>query len=261
MWFKNRRVKSKKQSPHVAKFRPLNSTNHCSILQPWYFSLNEVQRENCACSSDDGFFSVTIHRNGMSRPLSGGSRSCGQSSRIYRYHDSSAAGSFETAALSYGSYGRQLSNYSNVPWIDTAPYLTASVPLDRQVDQRVPEGNKGPGPQHWIQRIGPLPSVPLVESQITVNTAQGPRSSLNVTFNNQGERRVSDDPGAQQWEQRNGPRSIASWNQITETSRSMTLMGLPQAPGHELEYTSLLDDVLAVVKLDLATQNNSLSSV
>ena len=34
------------------------------------------------------------------------------------------------------------------------------------------------------------------------------------------------------------------------------LYGPPQASMHGLEYTSLLDDVLAVIKLDLATQND-----
>lgn len=265
VWFKNRRVKAKKQSPPVAKFQPSISANQSNILQPWYYSLNEVQMENWACSSSNGFVSETIRRSGMSRPLSGSPWLFGQSSRMYTHYDSSAAGSFETAALSYGSSGRQLSNYSNVPWIDTAPYQTARLPLDRQVDQRVPEGSKGQAPQQWVQRNGPLASVPLIESQITVktystvpwiDTAQSPRSSVSLTFNNQGERIAPDDKRAQQWDQRNGPRTIASRNQITETSHSVALMGPPQSPGHELEYTSLRDDVLAVVKLDLATQNN-----
>lgn len=83
----------------------------------------------------------------------------------------------------------------------------------------------------------------------------GPRTSLPL--NDQCERTAPDDSGAQTWYQRNGSRSIALWNQITETSHSMALVRAPQAPGHELEYTSLLDDVLAVLQQDLTTQNNT----
>jgi len=128
---------------------------------------------------------------------------------MYTYHDSSP-GSFETTALSYGSSRQQPSNYSNVSRIDNIPYLTASVPLDYQGDQRVPEGNIDLGLQQWEQ----------------------------------------------QWDQRNGPSPSASWNQNTETSHSVALMDPPQASVHELEYTSLLDDVMAVVKQDLAIQND-----
>ena len=172
------------------------------------------------------------------------------------YHDSSP-GSFEATALSYSCSSRQPPNYSNVPWIDAVRYLTASLPQNRQGDQRIPEGIKGSGTQQWVQRNGTHSSVPWIESQITVttystvpwiDTAQGPRTSLPL--NDQGEQRVPDDSVAQHWDQRNGPLSIAPWNQITETSHSMTLMCPPQAPLHELEYTSLLDDVLAVLKLD-----------
>lgn len=202
VWFKNRRVKFKKQLPPAANFRPLIAANQSTILPPSHYSLNEVQRENWPCSSADGFVSKTPRCSGMALPVNDGSWSRGQSSSTHTYHNSSP-GSFEATALSYGSSGRQLSNYSNVLWIDTA---------------------------------------------------QGPRASS--TFNNQGERRAPNDPGAQQWDRRNGPRSNASWNQITKTSHSMALIGPSQASVHELEYTSLLDDVLAIIKLDLATQNN-----
>jgi len=83
----------------------------------------------------------------------------------------------------------------------------------------------------------------------------GPRTSLPL--NDQGERTAPDGSGAHTWYQRNGSRSIAPCNQITETSHSMALVRTPQAPGHELEYTSLLDDVLAVLQQDLTTQNNT----
>ena len=260
MWFKNRRVKSKKQLPPAIKFRPLISANQSTILQPSYYSLSEVQRENWPCSSADGFVSETLRCSGTTLPFSDGSWSHGQSSSMYTYHDSSP-GSFETTALSYGSSDRQLSNYSNVPWIDAASYLKASVPLDRQGDQRAPEGNRDPGPQQWAQRNSPHPTLPWIESQITVttystvpwmDTSQGPRDRL--PFDNQSERTAPNDPGANQWDQRNGHRAITSWNQITETSHS--IMRPQQASMHELEYTSLLDDILAVVKLNLATENN-----
>jgi len=83
----------------------------------------------------------------------------------------------------------------------------------------------------------------------------GPRTSLPL--NDQGERTALDGSEAQTWYQRNGSRSIAPWNQITEISHSMALVRAPQAPGHELEYTSLRDDVLAVLQQDLTTQNNT----
>lgn len=198
---------------------------------------------------------MTLTGAAISSAYKGGTWSHGESLSMYTDHDSSP-GSFETTVLSYSSSGRQLSINSNVPWTDTVPYLTASLPLNHQGDQRVPEGNKEPGPQQWVQRGGPHSTVPWIESQITVTTystvpwigtAQGLRSSL------------PDDSGAQQLDQRDDPRSIASWKdpQVTETSHSMALMCPPPAPEHELEYTPLLDDVLAVLKLDLATQNNT----
>ena len=272
------------QFPPSVKSRPVISANQNTILQPTSYLLKEVQnacvegspllssRENWPCSSTGGNVSETLNYGGMTLPraatssaYSGGIWSHGESLSMYTDYDSSP-GSIETTALSYGSRGRQLSIHSNVPRTDTVPYLAASLPLNHQSDRRVPEGNKEPGPQQWVQRNGPHSTVPWIESQITVatystvpwiGTAQGLRSSLPLS--NQGDQRAPDDPGTQHWGQRDDPRSITSWKdpQITETPHSMALMCPPPAPVHELEYTPLLDDVLAVLKLDLTTQNNT----
>ena len=156
-------MKSKKQLP-PAKFRPETSANHSTIIQPSYYSLNEVQD---ACMKGDGIVTESLRCSGRTLHLSGG---CSQ---------------------------------------------------------------QPPGFGH----------------------VTGPRTSLPL--NDQCERTAPDDSGAQTWYQRNGSHSIALWNQITETSHSMALVRAPQAPGHELEYTSLLDDVLAVLQQDLTTQNNT----
>lgn len=275
---------SGQQLPPAAKSLPVISASQNTILQPMSYLLNEVQnacikgspllssRENWRYSSTGGIVSKSLSYSGMTLPgaaissaYKGGTWSYGESLSMYTDHDSSP-GSFETTALSYSSSGRQLSIHSNVPWTDTVPYLTPSLPLNHQGDQRVPEGNKEPGPQQWVQRGGLHSTVPWIESQITVTTyltvpwigtAQGLRSSLPL--NNQGDQRAPDDPEAQQLDQRDDPRSIASWKdpEVTETSHSMALMCPPPAPEHELEYTPLLDDVLAVLKLDLATKNNT----
>lgn len=124
MWFKNRRVKSKKQLP-PAKFRPETSANHSTILQPSYYSLNEVQD---ACMKGDGIVTESLRCSGRTLHLSGG-------------------------------------------------HVT------------------------------------------------GPRTSLPL--NDQGERTAPDDSREQTWYQRNGSRSIAPWNQITQTSHAMALVRAP----------------------------------
>ncbi|KAJ7363516.1 Homeodomain [Desmophyllum pertusum] len=194
-------------------------------------------------------------------------------------------GSIETPALSYGSSGMsqtipQLSAaYPNVPWMDSLPDLTASFPaLIHQDSQRVPEGND-PGPRQRVQCHGHYSSVPWKEPP---NPSRWPEGGQRVPECNdprpkqwyqshghhstvpwiepqihQGGQRVPEgnDPGPKQRDQSHGHYSTFPWTepQIAETSQLNANMTL-----QDMEYMSLLDDLLAVLDEDImATKNNT----
>lgn len=176
----------------------------------------ESSRENWPYSSTRGINDESLGCTGVSLSkaakgvYSGNTWSHCEASIMHKYiSHPPLPHSINTAALSYGSSGmnqNQLSPHPNVPWLDNARGLAASLSLIRQGDQRVPEHHQDPGHQLWDHR------------------------------------------------DRTHSSTLGKVPQVDETSHSNVLMCPNQ---HDLEYSSLLDDLLDVLQSDLATQNNT----
>ena len=154
--------------------------------------------ENCSYSSTRAAtINDSLGCTGMSLPKA---TNCTLSCAYKHLSYSPSPVSIQTTPLSYGS-----AQLSKVPPLDSAPRLTATLPLTHQSYWREPEGHENPGQQlcNYKDR--------------THSIALG-----KVPHN-------------------------------AETSHSSALM---YPPKQDLQYTSLLDDLMDVLQSDLATQNN-----